>query len=133
MKSITRIIGLTVAFLTPAFASAAWSISVGFSSGNVCQGSYIECLDGQAIYLINSVLVPVLFAIAFIVFLYGVAEAYIFSKGSEEAVKKGHKLIMWGIIAFVIMISVWGLVNVVSNTLGLSDFYAPYLPQSPIY
>jgi len=85
---------------------------------------------GNIIYIINSVLVPLLFAIAFIVFLYGVAKTYIFSHGETAEVEEGHKLILWGIIGFVVMISLWGLVNVVSNTFGLSGAYPPDLPTS---
>jgi hypothetical protein len=82
------------------------------------------------LYLINNVLVPVLFAIAFIVFLYGIARAYIFSGGDPEKVKEGHKLLLWGLIAFVVMISIWGIVNVVANTFGLAGSYAPQTPSS---
>jgi Ni,Fe-hydrogenase I cytochrome b subunit len=74
----------------------------------------------------------VLFAISFIVFLYGIAKAYIFSNGEPAEVSKGHKLVMWGIIAFAIMISIWGLVNVVADTFGLSGGYAPDIPSSPL-
>lgn len=84
----------------------------------------------MVISLINGVFVPVLFAIAFIVFLYGIAKAYIFSNGEPGAVAKGHKLVLWGLIAFAVMISVWGLVNVVANTFGLAGFVAPPLPRS---
>ena len=82
------------------------------------------------IYIINSILVPVVFALSFIVFLYGIARAYIFSGGDPEKVKDGHKMLMWGIIAFVVMISLWGIVNVVANTFGLTGSYAPPTPSS---
>lgn len=132
MKSITRTTLALVAFLTPAFALAKvnWSISVLFGSGNVCEGNYIAWLGCAVISTINGVLVPVLFAVAFIVFLYGVAQAYIFSKGDETAVGKGHQLMLWGLIGFAIMISVWGLVNVVVNTFDLWGYSAPILPNS---
>lgn len=131
MKSTLRTAALLVAFLTPALASAVvnTSFSFGISFGNVCTNTV--CMVAQNIlYLINNVLVPVLFALAFIVFLYGIAKAYIFSAGDEEAVKQGHKLLMWGIIAFVVMISIWGIVNVVANTFGLAGAYAPPTPSS---
>jgi hypothetical protein len=105
------------------------NISFGLSSG----GSCVTGICGVAntiIYLINDVLVPVIFALAFIVFLYGVAKAYIFSSGSEDAVSQGHRLILWGIIGFVVMISLWGLVNVVASTFGLGGGSAPLLPRS---
>lgn len=91
----------------------------------------IGCVANTVLYIINYILVPVLFAIAFIVFLYGVTKKYIFSHGETAEVEEGHKLILWGLIGFVVMISVWGLVNVVGNTFGLLGVGAPsQLPRS---
>lgn len=131
MKSTTRIFVLSAALLVPAFAFAEVGVSfgLGITIGNVCTNTL--CAVAQTIlYTINNVLVPVLFAIAFIVFLYGIAKAYIFSGGDPAKVSEGHKLLLWGIIAFVVMISVWGLVNVVANTFGLAGYYAPPTPSS---
>lgn len=113
----------------PAAASAAIGFSFSYSSGNTCAGTICQLAD-TILYLINYVAVPVLFALAFIVFLYGIAKAYIFSGGSEDGRKEGHQLVLWGIIGFVVMISLWGLVNVVANTFGLGGYGAPELPQS---
>ncbi len=77
---------------------------------------------------INYIFVPTLFAIAFIVFLWGIAKAYIFSSGEPAEVAKGHKLILWGLIAFAVMLSVWGLVNILSDTLGLESTTRPIYP-----
>ena len=93
---------------------------------------YISDLGQQAIDAINGVLVPVLFAIAFIVFLWGVADAYVISRGDPAKVKKGHVLILWGLIGFAVMLSIWGLVNIVNDTFGLSGDTAPSdLPGGP--
>ena len=105
------------------------SLGLGISIGNACTTT-ICAVAQNILYLINNVLVPVLFAIAFIVFLYGIAKAYIFSGGDPEKVSEGHRLLLWGIIAFVVMISIWGLVNVVANTFGLAGGYAPPTPSS---
>lgn len=78
--------------------------------------------------LINKVFVPLLFTLAFIVFLYGVAKAYIFSGGSETERAQGHKLILWGVIGFFVMLAVWGLVNVLISTFGLTGGTAPKPP-----
>ncbi|MDP2665423.1 MAG: hypothetical protein Q8P23_02095 [bacterium] len=108
------------------------SQSGGFGMGGpfMCGASNICQVASTILYIINYVLVPVLFALAFIVFLYGIAKAYIFSGGDPAKVSEGHKLLMWGIIAFVVMISLWGLVNVVANTFGLYGAPAPCLPNS---
>ncbi|OGG78019.1 hypothetical protein A3A36_00935 [Candidatus Kaiserbacteria bacterium RIFCSPLOWO2_01_FULL_52_12b] len=143
MKPITRVAFVLAASLVPVLALAATTVVGGTSNGTSFFGisfgsgsgfgfcvSSICGIAQTILYIINAILVPVLFAIAFIVFLYGIAKAYIFSHGDPEKVKEGHSLVFWGIIAFAIMISVWGLVNVVANTFGLSGYYAPPLPRS---
>ncbi|MGD0328769.1 MAG: hypothetical protein ABSB00_03665 [Minisyncoccia bacterium] len=130
LKPIVLIVLPLAALLAPAlaFAGAFFAVSIG---GVSC--GYFCWLGQMVLLIINSVLVPVLFAISFIVFLYGIASAYIFSSGDPEEVKKGHKLILWGIIAFVVMVSLWGIVNVIANTFGLTGYFAPPLPTSPVY
>lgn len=141
MKSIFRFVyalAVTTVFAFPTFAFAFWSFSTNSSggfqfsvgSGNGCGLNNLCQVASTFLFIINGVLVPLLFAVAFIVFLYGVAKTYIFSRGDLDEVKTGHQLILWGIVGFVVMISLWGLVNVVANTFGLAGYSAPYLPQS---
>lgn len=109
--------------------------SGGYSSGGY--GGYGGCTNSICdvaqtfLYLINDVLVPLLFAVAFIVFLYGVFKKYILSHGDSGAVEEGHRLILWGLIGFAVMVSLWGLVNVVTNTFRLDRQLPPRLPFSP--
>ncbi len=95
--------------------------------------TYFTVLGGGVVYVINTILVPVLFALAFIVFLFGVARKYIFSNGDSGKVAEGHRLILWGLIGFVVMLSLWGLVNIVTNTFGLAEpILGQPLPHGPI-
>lgn len=160
MKSITRIAVILSVALAPAFSLAAINQSsqtvfvqdvprttvgvvqqnsggtfgVFFGTGGGPLGGCASSLCGIAstiLYIINSILVPIIFAFAFIVFLWGIYKAYIYSAGDPVEVEKGHKLIFWGLIAFAVMISVWGLVNIVTNTFGLAGTYGPMtLPRS---
>jgi len=98
--------------------------SVGPSSNGIVGIGYM------ILGLINQVLVPVLFAIAFITFLWGVYKYFIAEGDSEDGQKKGKQLMLYGIIGFFIMVSLWGLVNVVANTFGLTGWAAPALPMS---
>ncbi|MFZ1074891.1 MAG: hypothetical protein WAN50_00765 [Minisyncoccia bacterium] len=91
----------------------------------------IACIAQQFIWIINYVLVPLIFAAAFLVFLYGIAEAYIFSRGDSGKIEEGHRLVLWGIVGFAVMISLWGLVNVIANTFGLQG-QSVTLPLSPV-
>lgn len=146
---LVSVLAISAAFITPSLAFAQTSVysdssgnfqysSPGFSIGwgtgvggaFMCGASNICQVASTILYIINYVLVPVLFALAFIVFLYGIVVKYIFSAGDAEKVKDGHKLILWGLIAFVVMISLWGLVNVIANTFGLYGVSAPPTPRS---
>lgn len=153
MKSIIHIVSfviLSVLIAMPLTTSAATQIysdssgnfqyssdnfQIGWGSGSgmnsfMCGSNNICQVASTILYVINFVLVPLLFAISFIVFLYGIAKSYIFSVGDPEEVKLGHKLILWGIIGFAVMISLWGLVNVIVNTFGVGGYAAPPLPTS---
>ncbi|MBI2025401.1 hypothetical protein HYT04_01275 [Candidatus Kaiserbacteria bacterium] len=114
------------------YNSPNFSIGFGSGAGNVfaCGASNICRVASTILFIINNVLVPVLFAVAFIVLLYGIVLKYIFSHGDPEKVSEGHKVILWGLVAFVVMISIWGLVNVIANTFGLYGIGAPPTPRS---
>lgn len=147
MKQTLRTIGLMSLVLLPYVAQAAvtitgasdgsggtfFGISFGGGGGSrngvSCMGTICR-ISQEIINYINGVLVPLLFGVAFITFLYGVAKAYIFSSGEPKAVAEGHWLALWGLVGFAVMISVWGLVNIVSNTFGLAGYVAPPLPTS---
>ncbi|MDP2816296.1 MAG: hypothetical protein Q8O19_06420, partial [Rectinemataceae bacterium] len=85
--------------------------------GGSTLGAYLSSIIG----FINVYLVPFLFAIAFVVFIWGVFQYFIAGGANEEQREKGKQLVMWGIIAFVIMVSLWGLVNLITNTLNFGD------------
>ncbi len=86
---------------------------------------------GQTIlYIINGVLIPLIFAISFITFLWGIYRHFISQGDSEDGQKKGRQLILYGLIGLAVMVSLWGLVNVVASTFGLVGQAAPPIPLS---
>ncbi len=69
--------------------------------------------------LIDNAIVPFIFSIAFIVFIWGIFQYFIAGGADEEKRKEGRNLALWGIIGLAVMVSVWGLVSLVVNTLHL--------------
>lgn len=65
---------------------------------------------------INNILVPVLFAVAFIVFLWGAFNAFILGANDEDKKGEGKNLMLYGLIGFFVMVSIWGLVNILVGT-----------------
>lgn len=98
-------------------------------SNNPAACTRLGGIFGTIFSIINDFLVPTIFALAFIVFLWGVFKAYILNGGNEDERAKGHQLILWGLIGFAVMVSIWGLVNVVTNTFDLGGGVAPPPPS----
>lgn len=63
-------------------------------------------------------LIRLLFAVAFIVFLWGVSQM-VLNANSDEGRTKGKSHILWGVVGMSIMVSVWGILNILINTLGI--------------
>lgn len=70
--------------------------------------------------IINTVLIPVIFGLAFLVFIWGVVSSF-FLHGSDETKRaEGRQFIFWGILGMVVLFSVWGFVNILLSTLGIT-------------
>jgi len=89
----------------------------------------ISSLLVQVIGFINVILVPLVMALAFLMFLWGVFKYFIAGGASEEARTEGQKFVMWSVIAFAIIFSIWGIVGLLVNSFGFGSPYRPPLPQ----
>ena len=90
--------------------------------------TYIQGYASSIVGLINGILVPVLISIAFIVFLWGVYKYFIKGASSETERATGKVFTLYGIIGFVILFSVWGIVQIFMGTLNLSATNVPSFP-----
>ena len=64
-------------------------------------------------------LITLLFAVAFLVFLYGIFQ-FIANTGSDEGREKGKKNMLYGIIGLFIMIAVYGIIHIILGTFGVT-------------
>lgn len=78
--------------------------------------------DGSSglIGLINNVAIPVILALAFLAFVYGVVKYFFFHGDDETKRTEGKQFILWGILGMVVLFSVWGFVNLLLSTLGIA-------------
>lgn len=113
MKNISRFAThstLVASFFVPFLASAQTGIDT----------TKITPYTNGIITLINNVLVPLLFAIALITFVWGVYKYFILGAAEEKSRADGRQFVMWGIIGFVVILSLWALVTVVKDTFNLT-------------
>lgn len=71
--------------------------------------------------------IPLLIAVAVVIFLYGVVK-YITAGANEETRKEARNVMLYGIIGLFVMVAVWGLVNILIGTFHL-DTNMPDVPE----
>ena len=74
--------------------------------------------------------VIILISLAVVFFLYGILK-YISRGDDEESQKKGKNIMIYGIIGLFVMISFWGIVNILINTFELDTY--PYVEVPYFY
>jgi uncharacterized membrane protein YidH (DUF202 family) len=97
----------------------------------VAQTDGINRLIDQVQILISR-LVPVVIGLALLLFLFGVLR-YLIGKNAEDK-EAARNYMIWGIIALFVMVSVWGLVQILSDTIfGTSGprEITPSIPRVP--
>ena len=62
-------------------------------------------------------IIQLAFAVALVYFLWGVLK-YIQNAGNSDKREEGLKHIRWGVVGLVIMVSVFGIIRILSNFLG---------------
>jgi len=79
---------------------------------------------------IMGMIIPILIGLALVIFLWGLVK--FIRTQSEEEKKKGRSSMVWGIVILAVMVSVWGLVNLLQSTAGVTGnetVTAPVLPE----
>lgn len=78
------------------------------------QNFIINILD-----FINDTLIPFILAVAFIIFLWNIVRYFIIGGSNEKEHDNAKTLALYGILAFVIILSLWGIVNLLVDGIGL--------------
>lgn len=78
----------------------------------------------ELIYKVNDVIVNpliiLLIGVALVVFFWGIFQ-FVANSSSDEAREKGKKNMLWGIIGMFIMVSVFGIINIILGTFGIES------------
>ena len=85
--------------------------------------------DGLITWAFNVIdqLSVIAFSAALLVFFWGLAK-FVLNAASSEDHKSGIALMTWGLLAFFVIVSIFGLVNFVQNSLGVEDKAMPGRP-----
>lgn len=116
MKIKKTIILLTILFASKITFAASTCITA------VSSGDQITSFCGLAsliLGMLNSAVIPILVTIAIVFFIWGVIQ-YVINPNSSEEREKGQQYMIWGIVGLFVILSIWGLVAILTGTFGIS-------------
>jgi amino acid transporter len=77
----------------------------------------------KAINFINETIIPLILAVAFLVFLFNIARYFILKQDDKR--EEARRIALWGILAFVVIVSIWGIVNLLVSGFDFDRQNAP--------
>jgi uncharacterized membrane protein YidH (DUF202 family) len=89
-------------------------------------GGYMSSLTS----FINGYIIPFIIAASLVVFMWGMFQFFVLGATNEEKREKGKQLAIWAVIGLVLMLSLQGIVVLLSSTLGFGDATIP-APSTP--
>jgi len=79
--------------------------------------------------ILNAV-VPILITLAVIYFFWGLG-LYILNAGSEDKKEEGRGIMIWGVVALFVMVSIWGLIGLIGGTFDIQSGGTINVPTVP--
>ena len=99
------------------------------------QGS-LQTMLVSILKFLNSTFIPFLMGIAFLFFIINVVRFFIIGGHNEDGQEKAKRLAIYGVAAFVMIITFWGIVNLFASSIGLDGCKQPmsdYQLSDPAY
>jgi hypothetical protein len=66
---------------------------------------------------IVNLLVPLVSTLAIVFFFYGLAK-YVLNAGDEEKKAEGKNIMIWGVLAMFVLVTIWGIIGFLQKTAG---------------
>jgi len=113
MRRINLFTGSAAAvLLTPALAFAQ-----GIADGATA-GPFQDLLTNILVFT-NTVLIPFIIGIGFLVFVWGMFKYFIVGGANDDAKEQGKSLMIYATLGFLLIIVFWGVVNLLTESTGL--------------
>ncbi len=133
------VLSFVVCLYFPNLAKADGAVTgavVGANAGTSSSNAATTCIAPKDIpklfdyarCVISSSIIPFVIGLGVLLFLIGVVQ-YVSSGDNEEQREASRNMMIYGIIAIFVMVSVWGIVKILSTTFGF-DYTMPSLPPS---
>ncbi len=69
---------------------------------------------------VNSTIIPFMLGIAFLIVVVNIVKYFVVQGTSEEGREKAKSYILYSVMAFVLILIFWGIINIIVNTSDLT-------------
>ncbi len=118
MRRLQILTGSALAFLSPLFVFAQ-NTGGGIADGPTAGG--FQNLLSNILVFTNTVLIPFIIGIGFLVFVWGMFKYFIVGGANDEAKEQGKSLMIYATLGFILIIVFWGIVNLLATSTGLNE------------
>jgi uncharacterized membrane protein YidH (DUF202 family) len=125
-RAVYTLATVILSALPAAFALAQAGIADGASAGP------FERLLKNILGFINTVLIPFIIGIGFLVFVWGMFKYFIAGGADEGKRDEGKNLMIYATLGFVLIIVFWGIVNLLTSSTGLQNESLQDVPKVTI-
>ena len=108
------------------YGALAFLPTLAFAQANLSGLTSLVTQIGNIIRM----LIPIMFALAIVYFFWGMIK-FIRSAGDPKAAAEGRSIMIYGVIAIAVMVSIYGLVAWLQTNLGIPTTTTVVLPQVP--
>jgi hypothetical protein len=99
---------------------------VAFAQSLVPIRNLISAVNG-----IVATLIPLMIALALVAFFWGLVKYLYAAKGDPKGGDAAKQLMIWGLVALFVMVSVWGIITLAQQALGVSGNTTVPIPMVP--
>ena len=124
MKKFLSLTTLSATLFLPLVSSAQLADSPS--------GGPFEELLVNIVTFINDILIPFIIGIGFLFFVWGIFLYFIMGGADEEKRVKGRSLMIHATIGFVAIIIFFGVINLLTTSIGLEGETLKDIPTTPV-
>jgi hypothetical protein len=119
MQHFKLLFSSAVLFLLPLVHVSAQG-GPGLATGDTTGGGFGTLLANILVFT-NTVLIPFIIGIGFLVFVWGMFQYFILGGANDESKEKGKSLMIYAILGFLLIIVFWGIIGLLASSTGLQN------------
>jgi hypothetical protein len=123
-KKLTYLLSTLAVFVLPVVVRAQ-----GLGDNRDDAGEIGKLMTNILSFIDNAV-IPFILGIGFLLFVWGMFNYFIRGGANDEAKESGKSLIMYAIAGYVVILAFWGIINILTDGIGLGGESLDSVPNS---